>query len=60
MTTHNVPSMLIKTWLDIYTSHNLSHLHPIVVHKMTNYFGSPEYAEEYYIKLLYEVNRIKV
>lgn len=59
MTNHIVPPILIKTWLDIYTCHNLQRLHPIVIHKMTNYFGSPEHAEKYYIECLHESHQLK-
>lgn len=59
MATQTIPPALLKTWLDIYSSHQLNHLHPIVLNKMTTYFGSAEQAEQHYINYLHQRNNIE-
>ena len=59
MATQTIPPSLLKTWLDIYSSKQLLHLHPIVLHKMTTFFGSADNAEQYYINYLHQQNNIE-
>ena len=59
MTPQQVPPVLLKTWLDIYSMHELHKLQPSFKEKMVSIYGSVDAAEQHYINYLHQRNNIE-